>query len=162
MQQTTGTANQSTVMTVDKRCFVDTNVLLAGTDESRSGHSEALAFLEAGMIGRERLFASGQVFREYLVVATRPTEVNGLGLKPELALANISQFGQCVQVLDETREVSELLITLIREHSLNGKRIHDANIVATMRHHGLKRIRTGNPGDFKGFSSLQIETLDSA
>lgn len=143
-------------MTDGNRCFVDTNVLLAATDKDRASHAAAIAFLEDGLCGQRRLFANGQVFREYLVVATRPTDVNGLGLTSELALANIRQFQQCIQVLEETSEVAEWLFTLIRRHDLSGKRIHDANIAATMRAHGLTHLGTDNPDDFGAFEGIQI------
>lgn len=146
-------------MTDDKCCFVDTNVLLAATDESRSHYTAALAFLEAGVAGEQRLFASGQIFREYLVVATRPVEANGLGLTPSAALANIREFKGCVQRLDENMDVAERLLSLVSAHRLKGKRIHDANIVATMRVHGLARIRTNNPDDFAPFEGIEVETF---
>lgn len=145
--------------TDDKCCFVDTNVLLAGTDESRSYHAGALAFLESGVAGEQRLFASGQIFREYLVVATRPVEANGLGLTSAAALANIREFQSCVQRLDENTDVAERLLRLAGTHCLTGKRIHDANIVATMEAHGLARIRTNNPDDFAPFEGIGVETF---
>jgi predicted nucleic acid-binding protein len=146
-------------MTDDKRCFIDTNVLLASTDTSRSDHSEALAFLQAGMVGEQRLFASGQILREYLVVSTRPTQANGLGLTSSEALENIREFQSCVQLLDENADVAEQLLALVHTHGLKGKRIHDANIAATMRAHGLARIRTANTGDFAPFEGIETETL---
>ncbi len=146
-------------MTDDRRCFIDTNVLLTSTDTSRLQHSAALAFLEAGMAGEHRLFASGQIFREYLVVATRPTEANGLGLTSTEALENIREFQACVQLLDENADVAEQLLALVNAHGLKGKRIHDANIVATMRAHGLTRIRTSNNGDFAPFEGIKVESF---
>lgn len=143
----------------DKCCFIDTNVLLMATDASRSDHATALSFLEAGLDGRQRLFASGQILREYLVVATRPTEVNGLGLNPSEALENIQAFQHCVQRLDENADVAMQLFTLIQTYQLKGKRIHDANVVATMRAHGLVRIRTSNPTDFAPFKDIRVETF---
>ena len=60
--------------------FVDTNVLLTATDESRPQHRDAgRLFGESGLHGLH-LAASGQILREYLVVATRPPDTNGLGL----------------------------------------------------------------------------------
>lgn len=146
------------VMTEDRCCFVDTNVLLASTDVSRLRHSEALAFLESGMDGTQRLFASGQVYREYLVVATRPVEVNGLGLATGSALANLSEFRRCIQMLDENADVADRLSSMVKSYRLKGKRIHDANLVATMRAHGLVRLRTDNPDDFSVFEEIEVES----
>ena len=62
--------------------FLDTNILLAACDEGRRKSAACKELLESGLSGEQSLFASGQVLREFLVVATRPVEVNGLGLTP--------------------------------------------------------------------------------
>ncbi|QXD23513.1 hypothetical protein F7C95_16535 [Opitutia bacterium ISCC 51] len=57
--------------------------------------------------------------------------------------------------MEETADTSIHLENLIKRHRLKGKRIHDANIVATMRTHGLQQIATLNPADFRIFSDLE-------
>ena len=104
-------------MTDVETIFVDTNVLLAACDESRDGHDRSLQFLENGLAGKQSLFASGQVFREFLVVATRPIEANGLGLDPGDALANLAEFSRCVRLLGETEAVSRRLRDLVRRYA---------------------------------------------
>lgn len=42
-----------------------------------------------------------------------------------------------------------------------GKRIHDANLVATAQVHGAGRILTANVSDFRGFAPY-VEILDLA
>jgi len=138
--------------------FLDTNVLLAATDSSRQEHADCHALLEAGLQGKQSLFISGQVIREYLVVATRPSEVNGFGMSTDQALNNVAQMKQCLQVLDETAEVSNRLTKLVARYELTGKRIHDANIVATMLENGIKQLKTLNFSDFECFEDLSIIT----
>jgi predicted nucleic acid-binding protein len=142
--------------------FVDTNVLLAACDTSRAAHASCLELLEAGLRGSCSLFASGQIFREYLVVATRPVNVNGLGMPAATALANLDEFSRCVRLLDETAATSDRLRSLVREHDLSGKRIHDANVVATMLENGLGRIVTHNPEDYQAFSGIEVLTAAAA
>ncbi|MEX0325805.1 MAG: hypothetical protein AB3N33_06930 [Puniceicoccaceae bacterium] len=60
-------------------------------------------------------------------------------------------------VLDETRTVASELQKLLDTHQLNGKRIHDANIVAVMLVNGLKTVATDNEEDFSGFPEVHIE-----
>lgn len=145
-------------MKADKqRCFVDTNVLLCATDNSRACHDEALAFLDEGMTGQRTLYVSNQVLREYMVVATRPVEGNGLGMSSAEAIANVHQFRKCVTPLPEDAETSTILLRLIEQFGITGKRIHDANIVAVMWQHGLKCLKTYNPSDFAGFNNLVLE-----
>ena len=152
-----GRGTQSTVMMADNRCFVDTNVLLAATDRTREHHKEALDFLDEGMAGRLSLYVNGQVLREYLVVATRPSAANGLGMETTDAVANLRQFRKCLSLLAENGETASLLADLVDRHALRGKRIHDANLVATMRRNGLRRLKTFNPDDFRPFADVRTE-----
>ncbi len=136
--------------------FVDTNVLLAACDESRPTHEACQALFAAGLAGEASLYASGQIFREFLVVATRPIESNGLGMDPADALGNLDEFSRCIHLLDDTGAVSRRLRELTRQHKLRGKRIHDANLVATMLENGMSKLVTDNPGDFETFPEIAI------
>lgn len=154
---TAGGGTKSTVMTGDNRIFVDTNVLLALTDASRGRHAEALAFIDQGLSGKLSLFINGQVMREYLVVATRPVAVNGLGLGAQQAVANIRTLRRCLTVLPDDPATTDRLCELVSDHDLKGKRIHDANLVASMHLNGLRRLKTFNPDDFRRFVGLHLE-----
>ena len=142
--------------------FVDTNVLLTATDESRPHHRDAGRLLgESGTRGIH-LAASGQIVREYLVVATRPLDANGLGLPVRDATANVSEFLRCIQIYDETEEVAGRLRQLGLTHGLHGKRLHDANIVATMSTHGIRALIAENPDDFALFDEIDLVTVADA
>lgn len=143
-------------MTADNRIFVDTNVLLAATDRTRQKHTHAIEFLDDGKRGRHRLFVTAQIFREYLVVSTRSVMGNGLGLSPEDAVANFGCFQKILQILPEDEETAQRLIQLVRTHSLKGKRIHDANLIAGMSRHGLRKLKTFNPSDFQIFPDVEL------
>lgn len=144
------------MMVIDSPIFVDTNILLCATDKDRGYHTTVVDFLEGGMSGRFSLITSNQVFREYLVVATRPREVNGFGLSPKDSLANVSHFQSICQTVDETSLSLEKLKILVQKHHLSGKRIHDANIAATMLANGLSHLMTLNPSDFEAFKFIRI------
>lgn len=142
--------------------FVDTNVLLTATDESRSGHIDAKRLIGgAGRCGCN-LALSGQVLREYLVVATRPVELNGLGLSPDQAVSNLTAFRRHAVLLEESEVTSRRLTELVECFCLQGKRIHDANIVATMATHAISQLITENTGDFKVFNEITIATVADA
>lgn len=140
-------------------CFIDTNILLAATETNRLNHADAKALLKRGLIGTLRLFASGQILREYLVVATRPQESNGLGLRSRNAVDNIQSFRKCLQILDENDATARRLERLITEYKLKGKRIHDANTASIMIENGLSRIYTLNADDFKAIEQIQAIDL---
>ncbi len=146
--------------TEDNRVFIDTNVLLAATDTDRDHHVDATAFLQAAMKGTWRTFTSAQIFREYLVVATRPPKNNGLGLSPGDARENIRVFERLIEILAEGSESHARLLALVAQHELRGKRIHDANLVAAMETHGLRQLKTYNPQDFSPF--MQVILLGSS
>ena len=136
--------------------FVDTNVLLAATDESRPHHGDARRLLtESGERGIH-LAASGQVLREYLVVATRPVKANGLGLDPGDAVANVNEFLRYLHLYAESEAVARRLRQLALSYNLRGKRLHDANLVATMGTHGIRALVTENGGDFDPFEEIDV------
>ena len=140
--------------------FADTNVLLAATDRSREHHAEAWELLQAAGEGKTVLAISGQIIREYLVVSTRPVEVNGLGLAVEDALKNIDVFTRPpFLVCEESERVARRLRELVQTHRLTGKRIHDGNIVATMLAEGIDRLITENEGDFASFEEIEAVGL---
>ena len=89
-------------------------------------------------------------------MATRPVDVNGLGLDVRDATANVNEFLRRLDLYDETETVSERLCRLARIHDLRGKRIHDANIVATMMTHGIRALVTQNPEDFAPVDEIAI------
>ena len=139
--------------------FVDTNVLLSATDESRAHHREAFRLIAESATRGVHLAASGQILREYLVVATRPAEVNGLGLTVADATANLQQFLRFLHTYDETEAVASHLRDLGLTHGLRGKRFHDANIVATMAAHGIRTLVTENEDDFTAFDAIETITI---
>ena len=136
--------------------FVDTNVFLGATDESRPYHKQAYRLLSIAGPRGYHLAMSGQIVREYLVVATRPVAQNGLGLATFDALANVQQFRQRVVLWPETEQVAARLLDLVRQHSLSGKRIHDANVVATMIVQGVDTLVSENVDDFDEFDEIDV------
>ncbi|MCK5250021.1 MAG: PIN domain-containing protein [Spirochaetaceae bacterium] len=136
--------------------FLDTNVLLAATDTGRRAHAAAVSVFTKLTGDGIHLAVSGQVIREYLVVATRPVEQNGLGLKLHDALDNAAEFRSRTIFLEETHQVAEELVELIRSAGIHGKRIHDLNIAATMLSHGIRNLISFNPGDFSGIGDIEV------
>lgn len=135
------------------RAMLDTNVLLAATDEGRAQHDQALGIVNDWPGRGTTLYTSGQIMREYLAVATRPAERNGLGMTLADALANVRAFRARTRLLAEDGKVADRLLTLLDDVSCRGKQIHDANVVATMLVHGIDTIVTINLVDFTRFET---------
>jgi predicted nucleic acid-binding protein len=145
----------------DKAILVDTNVLLSATAPYRPLHRAALTVLNDWPNQGIVLAVSGQVLREYLVVATRPVEVNGLGLGTGDALANVRAFRGRMRLLVDGEPAWDRLWTLIATYDCKGKQIHDANVVASALTSGVAKLVTANAGDFRRFAP-ELEVIDLA
>ncbi|MEA2691465.1 MAG: hypothetical protein QOJ16_852 [Acidobacteriota bacterium] len=145
----------------DRAVLVDTNVLLSATAPHRPLHRAALAVLNDWPNQGIVLATSVQILREYLAVATRPVDVNGLGLGCAEALANVAAFRGRTRLLADGEPVWDRLQALVGTHGCKGKQIHDANLVASALSSGLTRLVTANIGDFSRFAA-EIEVIDLA
>jgi predicted nucleic acid-binding protein len=143
-------------MTRGDLLFLDTNVLLSATVESRPDHQTCRELLRSATDFGVHLVTVPQVFREYLAVATRPQASNGLGLEHEDALRNINAFRTRAHLLAEARESFTELLVLIERYRITGKQIHDANLVAAMRVHRVPTLITANVQDFRVFEGIRV------
>lgn len=134
--------------------LLDTNVLVDATNTARPRHVRALSFLE-----RPHLVICAQVIREYLVVATRPPELNGLGMELPTAMANMQQLRRIASLLAEEKPLLPRLLDLLSTIPCTGKQVHDASIVAAMLVHDVPTLATSNPADFTRFGDL-IEIVE--
>lgn len=145
----------------DKSVLVDTNVLLSATAPLRPLHHAALAVLNDWPNQGIVLVVSSQILREYLVVATRPVEANGLGLATEDALFNVMALSGRMRLLLESEPTWDRLRTLIATYGSKGKQIHDANLVASALTSGVAKLVTANVVDFSRFAA-ELEIIDLA
>jgi predicted nucleic acid-binding protein len=136
---------------VADRVVLDTNVLLAATDTGRKEFGRARAALDEWPAQGTTLYTSGQILREYLCVATRPVQRNGLGLSRADALTNVHAMRGRLRLLAENEKATDRLLGLLATVDCAGKQVHDANIVATMLTHGVDTLATINIDDFVRF-----------
>lgn len=146
---------------VADRLLLDTNVLLAATDDGRPEHDRAISAVNEWPAAGTSLYTSGQVLREYLAVATRPATQNGLGLARRDAAANVRALRGRLRFAAEQERVHERLLDLLDGVECLGKQVHDANIVATMLVHGIDTLVTINVTDFARFTD-RIRVVDLA
>ncbi len=145
---------------VADRAVLDTNVLLAATDEARQEHEHAVAAINLWPASGLVLYTSGQIMREYLAVATRPVDQNGLGMARPDAVANVRALRARLNLLAEDIKVSDRLLEPLETIECAGKQIHDANVVATMLVHGIDTVVTMNVDDFARFGDhVQVADL---
>jgi predicted nucleic acid-binding protein len=138
--------------------IADTNVLLSATNTARPDHEASKLVFSTAIDRGVHLATCGQILREYLVVATRPVSVNGLGLALADALKNLTWFRKRMVFFEESEEVHHALVKIVTALDILGKRIHDANIAALMKSSGIRYLVTNNPDDFSGFPGIEVLT----
>jgi predicted nucleic acid-binding protein len=136
------------------RLFLDTNVLVHATSADSPWQAAAEGGLEAWRQRGTALYVSVQVLREYLAVTTRPAP--GQTTLPDYTAIreNPDSFRKVCHVLEETTSVADELENLVARFAVKGRQVHDANLVAIMRVHGLQDLFTHNVSDFTRFAAL--------
>jgi predicted nucleic acid-binding protein len=145
------------MMTSGRLVFVDTNILVYANLALSPWHTQAVQRLMALDAAHTPLWVSRQVLREYLAAMTRPGALTGTIPLPAL-LNDIRYFAQRFRVADEGVQVTTQLLALLAELPIAGLKVHDANIVATMRAYQIPRLLTHNTDDFIRFAAF-VEVL---
>jgi len=145
-------------MTMDgEAIFIDTNLLIYATSDESPFQNRSVELINRLIKDGIPCVISPQIIREYLVVFTR-------GLSPTdparaAALSNIHKFLEAFILLEENQQTVARLSAIVADGKAGGKQIHDANIVAVMQVHGVKRLVTHNLDDFKAYAQW-IDILD--
>jgi predicted nucleic acid-binding protein len=132
----------------DDRIFIDTNILIYANYSDARYREIAQNKLNEFQKNNFEIWISRQVVREFLVYSTRFNFENTklpIGELLGMIFSNFEQF----HMADESEKTMYILRTLIEKHDLSGKKIHDANIVATMSEYHIKKLLTNNVKDFE-------------
>ncbi len=133
--------------------FIDTNVWLYATDPASPFHARALTALDRAQDGGATLVTSPQILREYLAVGTRPGVIAS---RPSLVdlLANVAEIRLRCRLVEETVAVVDRLATVLGTIPTAYRRVHDANIVATMLTWDVPGLLTHNGADFAPYQKF--------
>lgn len=104
----------------------------------------------------EQIVIVPQILVEFWVVATRPTNVNGLGMTTEQAENELRHLQGIFTVLPENERIFDAWKLLAVKYKISGKLAHDARIVAAMTVHKIESILTLNAKDFKRFAEINV------
>jgi predicted nucleic acid-binding protein len=137
----------------DEYVFVDTSLIVAATVEVHPNHATACENIDGAAAKGVAMCINGQVCREHLVVLTRQP-VSGRLFDVAEALASLNVWMTGCTVLEETEGVLWELLDLVERFEVKGEQVHDCNIVATMRAHGIRRLATRNARDFERYGDL--------
>ncbi len=142
------------------RIFLDTNVLVYSTfeDYDKAKHlkcTKAIADLTAS---GKFLCISPQVLREFFAVSTNKN-IFKKPLTCRQAAKKIGEFMDVFTMIYETENTIHKLLDLLEEHPVDRQKIHDMNIIATMRDNGVSNLMTFNYDDFKAVKEITIITI---
>jgi predicted nucleic acid-binding protein len=139
--------------------FIDANVLVFANTATAPLHAEAQAALQSFAASGAGLWISRQILREYLATLSRPQTFSS-PVPAATLIADIGGFQTQFRIAEDGPTVTANLPTLLATIAIGGKQVHDANIVATMQAHGLRRLLTHNTADFARFGAIiQVEPL---
>lgn len=138
------------------KVLLDTNILGRCSQPTHPHHQAVLRALARLRRGQHELYLVPQVLHEFWVVATRPVDVNGLGLSPEATEEWVEHFLRLYVLLVEDRGIFERWYDTARRYRCVGKVAHDARLVAAAEAHGLTHLLTWDGGHFTRFTGLQL------
>ena len=121
-------------------------------------HDLAASLIKSHWDSGETLRINRQIIREFLAVVMRPQNWSP-ALSAAEAIGHVRDILETCEVLDEDERITESLLDICRRYPVGGRQIHDANIVATMRVHGERRLLTFNMSDFRRYGDL-IELVE--
>ena len=137
-------------MMAAKRIFLDTNVLvyrsLSWSPFQSSAENAIQKFVNLGF----ELYISRQILKEYAAVVTNSTKTNGTITRDE-ALQAMCDLTNLCSVLEESSGVTDQWLLILKTHSISGRHVFDANLVALMLEYDVRHILTHNISDFKRY-----------
>lgn len=133
--------------------LVDTNVLIYHQIARSPFHAAARNQLRDLSAAGHTLWVSRQILREYLAAMSRPGTVTPPPSMTAL-IADVQTFQTRFFIAEDGPAATIHLLSLLTSIPCGGKRVHDANIVATMLAHGIPRLLTHNVADFSRFAGI--------
>lgn len=140
------------------RVLLDTNILVRIAHNNSKHRREAFDAVRTLHTRGYVLRTVPQNFYEFWVVATRPTDDNGLGLSAEAVALRLDTFQRYVPLLRDERDIFERWQQLVENYQVIGKSAHDARLVAAMLRHGIDHLLTFNAKHFVRFSEITVLT----
>lgn len=136
--------------------LLDTNVVMRFCNPPDVQHQLATDAISHLLMRSDECLLAPQIIVEFWVVATRPTQVNGLGWAVEQTRRTIDQLLDRFPLLEESSQIFQNWLNLVTTNRVMGKRTHDARIIAAMLANEVTHLLTFNPSDFAGVSSIIV------
>jgi predicted nucleic acid-binding protein len=136
--------------------LLDTNVVMRFCNPSDIKNQLATDAIAHLLTRSDECLLAPQIIVEFWVVATRPTQVNGLGWTVEQTRSTIDKLLDRFPMLEESPQVFPNWLNLVTTSRVMGKRTHDVRIIATMLANGITHLLTFNPSDFSGVFNITV------
>lgn len=137
------------------KILLDTNLLTRLANPAQQEmHAMAEAVIETIFIRGHVPCLLPQSIYEFWVVATRPQDVNGLGMTPQEVRGEIDSMMSLFHLLQDERAIFLRWLDLVTTYEVSGKPAHDARLVAAMLRHDLSYLITFNVADFARYSEV--------
>jgi len=131
--------------------LLDTNILLRRTQPNHESHSLAVESVALLLESGEPVCFTPQNISEFWNVATRPQTQNGLGFSTEQCANEVDKIERALILLPDVPAAYSDWKRLVTTHGVQGSKVHDARLVATMNVYGIRRMLTFNVSDFRRY-----------
>ena len=138
------------------RIVLDANILVRLAKSDAPQHQVADESVTALAAAGHELRTLPQSLYEFWVVATRPTDANGLGMTTGQAIRMLDHFGQSFPLLNDREELFGNWRKLVERYEVRGKPAHDARLAAAMQTHEANHLLTFNARDFTRYPHVAV------
>jgi predicted nucleic acid-binding protein len=136
------------------RVLVDTNILLRSAQPNHPLSAQATHAVSKLIRQQDAVFFCSQNIAEFWNVATRPAEMNGLGLSHEEVLQEVSSIEKMLTLLPDVPAIYAAWKQIVTDHRVQGVKVYDARLVAIMNVYAVESVLTFNAADFKRYSNI--------
>lgn len=135
------------------RVLVDTNILLRSAQPTHPLCAQATQAVSKLIRQKDAVFFCSQNIAEFWNVATRPADLNGLGLSHEQVLQEVS-IGRLLTLLPDIPALYPAWKEIVADNKVQGVKVYDARLVAIMTVYAVESVLTFNTADFKRYSNI--------
>jgi predicted nucleic acid-binding protein len=135
------------------RVLVDTNILLRSAQPTHPLCAQATQAVSKLIRQKDSVFFCSQNIAEFWNVATRPADLNGLGLSHEQVLQEVS-IGRLLTLLPDIPALYPAWKEIVADNKVQGVKVYDARLVAIMTVYAVESVLTFNTADFKRYSNI--------
>jgi predicted nucleic acid-binding protein len=136
------------------RVLVDTNILLRSAQPNHPYCSQAVHAVSRLLRQRDSVFFCSQNIAEFWNVATRPTEMNGLGFSIAETVKEVASIESLLTLLPDIPGIYAEWKRIVTQYNVQGVKVYDARLVAVMNLYGLDSLLTFDASDFNRYTNI--------